>query len=82
MVRSVGDTGVKEAWWNQAPKDNLVNLKETNASPWKGLAGCRKQRQPTIFYKPNRIVSVLPTHCRPVRYWRRRPRGVFRDHRE
>ncbi len=75
MVRSIGDTGVKEAWWNKAPK-------EMNPSPWKGLAGCRKLRQPTIFYKPNRIVSLLPSRCRPVRYWRRRPRGVFRDHRE
>ena len=82
MVRSLENTGSKEVWWKQAPKDNLINIKETIASPWDNMAGCRKQRQPAIFYKPNRLVAVLPKRCRPVRYWRRRPRGVFRDHRD
>ena len=81
MVRPVVNTGSKEAWWKQLPKNDKVNIKMI-ASPWESMAGCRKQRQPAIFYRPSRIVAVLPKRCRPIRYWRRRPRGVFRNNRD
>ncbi len=81
MVRPVGDTRVKVAWWQQLTRDDRVKMKQPLALLSGGLVSCR-QRRPTNFYKPQRLRAELPVSRRLVRYWRRRPRGVFRDNRD